>query len=153
MGGSRCRRTQDEHVVDMEAQVAERRRRAAELHAQLQTRAETMAVRARARSSPRLLLRAAVLRALEQLRGSRLHLSGVPASLLRVAVLSRFGAAMWVPLACQQGAGMTRGGSLEWASVQMLERAAAEAHMRATAARAEVNPLNHPLVQSYFGRK
>jgi len=50
--GSRRRRTQDEHVVDMEAQVAERRRRAAELHAQLQTRAETMAVRAWARSYP-----------------------------------------------------------------------------------------------------
>ena len=36
---------------------------------------------------------------------------------------------------------------------QMLERAAAEARARAAAARAECNPLNHPLVQGYFNKK
>ncbi|KAK9838133.1 hypothetical protein WJX81_003240 [Elliptochloris bilobata] len=38
-------------------------------------------------------------------------------------------------------------------TMAMLERSAAEARARAAGARAECNPLNHPLVQEYFSKK
>ena len=177
-------------ALDMEEQLAARRRMAAELQAQLQSRAETMAARplrpprtpacakpsSRARVgahhrpctqlawNPALLciLRLVRLSLLPGMRSVNLHAAGrtcvsTNLPLQRCPALqanhATYGYAAGCACVRNRPLMVMPVQTLTCWLLQMLERAAAEARARAAAARAECNPLNHPLVQGYLSKK